>query len=122
AGVWTGVLLLRWWGLWVVLILFVSGLVVAYQTPRSYLIAVGTPSDEAYVRNFHARLDDGGTPYRWSDVYGYVTLPGLGGARPFTATLMLDTAREAPVHIFANGEQMLSETFEPGWRTVMLRV
>ena len=114
--------LLRWWAIWVALLLFLAGLVVAYQSPRSYTIEVGQPSDEAYVKNFHARLDDNGISYRWSDVYGYVALPGLGGSRPFTITIMLDTERQSPVKIFVNGEEIMNETFSPGWRSVTLRV
>src|SRR5690242_4149854 len=71
--------LLAYWPVWALLGLFILAVLVAYQTPRSYRVAVGSPSDEAYVRNFHTRLSDSTGQYRWSDVYGYVLFPGLGG-------------------------------------------
>src|SRR5437879_1791665 len=79
--------LLLWLPVWIVLALALFGMLAAYQIPRSYTIEVGTPQDEAYVRNFHARLEEGGRAYRWSDVYGYVLFPGLGGSRPFTLSV-----------------------------------
>lgn len=114
--------LLRWLPVWAVLLLFLVGMVAAYQAPHSYKIDVGSPQDEAYVRNFHARINDTEPSSRWSDVYGYIAFPGMGGARPFTATITLDTARTALVTIFINGEEMLKGTFEPGWRTLTLRI
>jgi hypothetical protein len=103
-------------------VVFVGVLVASNQTAGRFNVDVGTPSDEAYVRNFHGRLLDGATPYRWSDVYGYVSLPGLGGSRTFTVTIMLDTARTAPLQIFVNGEQLIDRTYTAGWRTLTLRI
>jgi hypothetical protein len=114
--------LLRWWPVWLALVLFIGALVADYQTPGSYSVPVGSPEDEAYVRNFHARMADTTPSYRWSDVYGYVAFPGVGGSRPFTITLTLDPGRGTPVQIFVNGEQMLARTFAPGWQTVTLHV
>jgi hypothetical protein len=122
AATWLG--LLRWWPMWLALGLFVAAMVAAYQVPHRYAIDVGSPSDEAYVRNFHTRLTDTSTgpTYRWSDVYGYVVFPGLGGSRPFTVTVTLDSGRQAPVQIIVNGEQMFSGSSAAGWRTITLRV
>ena len=120
----TWLALLRWWPMWLALGLFVASMVAAYQIPHSYTIDVGSPSDEAYVRNFHTRLTDNsaGPTYRWSDIYGYVLFPGLGGSRPFTVTVTLDTGRQAPVQIIVNGEQMHSGNSAAGWQTITLRV
>ena len=85
--------LLAWLPIWLLLIGFLVGLAVAYQIPHSYSIDVGSPRDQAYVRNFHTRLAEPGHVYRWSGVYGYVSLPGLGGSRPFTMGVELDPAR-----------------------------
>src|SRR5207249_8936460 len=60
--------------------------------------------------------------YRWSDVYGYVLFPGLGGSRPFTLSVDLDPPRPAPVTLIVNGEQVYSQTLLPGWQTVALHV
>ena len=95
---------------------------LTFQVPHTYAIAVGTPQDEAYVQNFHARLSDGERSYRWTDVYGYVSLPGLGGSRPFTVTIDMDPGRPAPITLFVNGVQFFSKTLQPGWTTVVLRV
>jgi hypothetical protein len=114
--------LLLWLPVWIVLGVALAGMLAAYQVPRSYSIGVGTPQDQAYVRNFHARLGDGGKAYRWSDVYGYVLFPGLGGSRAFTLSVELDPLRPAPVTLIVNGEQFYSETLLPGWQTVALHV
>ena len=114
--------LVRWWPPWLAIALFVGALVASYQSPGRYSIQVGSPSDEAYVRNFHARMSDTSPVYRWSDVYGYVLFPGVGGDRPFTVTLTLDPGRTTPVQIFVSGEQMLARNFTQGWQTLTLRV
>src|SRR5437868_3272424 len=62
--------LLAWLPFWVALVVVLGGLVLAYQVPHVYQVDVGTPRDQAYMRNFHTRLDDNGRAYRWSDVYG----------------------------------------------------
>ncbi|MEO8286478.1 MAG: hypothetical protein ABI670_08580 [Chloroflexota bacterium] len=114
--------LLVWWPVWLALLLFVGAIVAAYQMPHTYRVDVGQPSDEAYVRNFHTRLIENDTAYRWSDVYGYVMLPGVGGSRPFTLTISFDPGRPAPVTIIVNGEQLLSREFNAGWQTAVLRI
>src|SRR5438445_8537619 len=91
--------LLLWPPLWLLLALALLGLLLAYQVPHSYAIDVGSPQDQAYVRNFHTRLQEGPQTYRWSDVYGYVAFPGMGGSRPFTVALALDPERRADVAI-----------------------
>src|SRR5207253_9261288 len=98
------------------------GLVGAYQAPHSYRVDVGSPRDQAYIRNFHTRLSEPGHSYRWSDVYGYVSFPGLGGSRPFTVSVELDPARDAPVTLIVDGVSLLSRTLHPGWQTVVLAV
>lgn len=114
--------LLLWLPIWLLLALTLAGLVATYQVPRSYVIAVGTPQDEAFVRNFHGRLSDNGRPYRWSDVYGYLLFPGLGGSRPFTATVELDPGRTAPVTIIINGVTFLDRQLAAGWQSFTFRV
>src|SRR5947209_1522803 len=114
--------LLAWPPVWVVLAATLVGMAAAYQVTRDYTVYVGSPQDEAYVRNFHPRLDEGGRAYRWSDVYGYVLFPGLGGSRPFTLSVALNPPRPAPVTLIVNGEQFYSQTLLPGWQTVALRV
>ncbi|HYP21469.1 MAG TPA: hypothetical protein VEY08_15460 [Chloroflexia bacterium] len=108
--------LLRSWGVWLVLLLVAAGSVAAYQRPATYVVDVGSRQDQAYTRNFHARLEEPSRTYRWSDVYGYVTFPGAGGARPFTVTATLDPARPAAVEIFVNGERFFAADVGPGWR------
>jgi hypothetical protein len=114
--------LLRWWPLLPLLLLFLGAVFLLYQKPGPYLVDVGSPSDEAYTVNFHTRLDDNGTTYRWSDVYGYVLFPGVGGGRPFTANLIVDMGRTAPLQVFINGTQMYSSTLSPGWNYLEMRV
>lgn len=114
--------LLRWFPAWLLVVLVLTGAVVAYQAPRTYTVNVGAPQDQAYTRNFHTRLDEDGHNYRWSDVYGYVLFPGIGGSRPFTLTVTLDPAHSAPVGLFINGERFLQQTLEPGWQTLTFRV
>jgi hypothetical protein len=114
--------LLAWLPVWLLLAAGLAGLVGAYQVPNTYEIDVGSPSDQAYVRNFHTRLEDTGRTYRWSDVYGYVLFPGLGGSRPFTATVELDPARPARVTLIVNGSPLFEGTLQPGWQEIALRV
>lgn len=114
--------LLRWLPVWALLALTIAALIVAYQTAHIYRVDVGAPQDEAYVRNFHSRVSDPAPSYRWSDVYGYVAFPGLGGSRPFTVTVQLDPGRTAPVIIIVNGVTLFSKTLQPGWRDIVLAV
>jgi hypothetical protein len=115
-------LLLNRLPVWLLLAAFVAALVLAYQKPQSYQVDVGTPQDQAYVVNMHSRLqEEGGQTYRWSDVYGYVRFPGLGGQRPFTLTVELDPARVAPVTLIVNGATLFTGTLQPDWQTVALR-
>ncbi|MEP6774250.1 MAG: hypothetical protein ABJA50_01530 [Chloroflexota bacterium] len=114
--------LLKWWVLLPVLLLFLGASFLLYQTPGNYGIDVGSPSDEAYTLNFHTRLSDGPTTYRWSDVYGFVLFPGIGGSRPFTTTLTLDMGRTAPLQVYINGTQMYSSTLASGWNSLVMRV
>ncbi|HVF98197.1 MAG TPA: hypothetical protein VND68_00010 [Chloroflexia bacterium] len=114
--------LLRWWGVWPVLLLVAAASVAAYQRPATYVVDVGSRQDQAYTRNFHARLEEPGRTFRWSDVYGYVTFPGVGGARPFTVTATLDSARPADVEIFVNGERFFAADVGPGWRELAFPV
>src|SRR5213080_343463 len=99
-----------WWPLAPLLAVFVGLVVWVYQTPANYTIDVGGLGDEAYTLNFHGRLAEDAPSYRWSDVYGYVTLPGVGGSRPFTVSVAVDPGRTAPVEVFVNGEQFYSGT------------
>src|SRR3954465_14886752 len=99
-----------WWPLALLLAVFIGLAVWVYQAPGGYSIDVGGLSDEAYTLNFHGRSGEVTPTYRWSDVYGYVTMPGLGGSRPFTVSTAIDPGRTAPVEVFINGEQFYSGT------------
>lgn len=110
--------LLRWLPIWALLGVTVGLAATAYQTPRSYTVNVGSPQDQAYTRNFHTRLAEGERAYRWSDVYGYVSFPGIGGSRPFTVTALLDPGREATVEVFINGERFMQKRLTAGWQTL----
>lgn len=114
--------LLRWWPLLPVLLLFLGAAFLIYQRPGLYVVDIGSPSDEAYTVNFHTRLDDSGATYRWSDVYGYVLFPGIGGGRQSNVSLLVDMGRTAPLQVFINGEQMYSSTLASGWNTLIMRV
>ncbi len=114
--------LLAWVPLWGFLASLLAGVVANYQIPRTYSVDVGSPRDEAYVRNFHGRLSDGSNAYRWSDVYGYVLFPGLGGSRPFTVTLQLDPVRKAKVTVIVNGMTGFEGSLEPGWQEAKVKV
>lgn len=114
--------LLRWWVFLPVILIFLGACFWLYQTSGNYVVDVGSPSDEAYTLNFHTRLSDGPTTYRWSDVYGYLLFPGIGGSRPFTATVTVDTARTAPLQVYINGTQLYSSTLASGWNMLVLRV
>src|SRR5688500_18488651 len=91
--------LIRWLPAWLLPLFVVALMLAAYQSPVAFTVDVGSAQDQAYTRNFHSRVADGGRDYRWSGVYGYVALPGVGGGRPLTATLTLDSERPAPVSI-----------------------
>ena len=104
------------------LVLMAAASVAAYQRPATYVVDVGSRQDQAYTRNFHARLDEPGRTYRWSDVYGYVTFPGAGGSRPFTLTATLDAARPAPIEVFVNGEKFFAAEVGPGWRELSFSI
>ncbi len=114
--------LLKWWVLLPVVLLFLGTAFMLYQTPGNYVVDVGSPSDEAYTLNFHTRLSDGAVTYRWSDVYGYLLFPGIGGSRPLTATITVDMGRTAPLQVFINGTQTYSSTLAPGWNTLVMRL
>src|SRR6476620_10506961 len=95
--------------LWILLSLTLAGAIVAYQIHYSLNLDVGTPIDQAFVRNFHdPRVEDGtGRTFRWSDAYGYVDLSGTGGGVPFDVTLTINTGRpEVPVSVIVNGETL----------------
>ncbi|MDQ3704288.1 MAG: hypothetical protein M3437_03520 [Chloroflexota bacterium] len=117
-----GLRLLRWWVVWPGLLLIVSLSVLAYQLPGTYVVDVGSPQDQAYTRNFHARLEEPGGTYRWSDVYGYVSFPGMGGARPFTLTITLDAQRRAPIEVHVNGVRFFAGEVVPGWQELSFRI
>ncbi len=111
--------------LWILLSLTLAGAIVAYQIHYSFNLDVGTPIDQAFVRNFHdTRVEDGtGRTFRWSDAYGYIDLSGTGGGVPFDVTLTINTGRpEVPVSVIVNGETLLQSTFSEGWRTLTLPV
>ena len=110
------------WALWPIVLAILALAVLAYQRPGSYVVDVGSRSDQAYTRNFHTRLEDMGRTYRWSDVYGYVAFPGVGGSRPFTITTTIDTQRPAPIEIHINGERFFQGEVDPGWQTFSFKV
>ena len=114
--------LLRWWPAWAVLVAALGGLTLSYQMPHTYSVDIGSAQDQLYVRNFHGRSEEGTPSYRWSGVYSYVAFPGLGGSRPFTASLTLDPERPAPVTIIVNGETLFDGELQPGWQTLTLPV
>ncbi len=114
--------LLVWLPVWVGVGAAVAAATLAYQLPHTYTVEVGSGQDQAYVRNFHARMPSAGRTCRWSDLYGYVGFPGVGGSRPFTLTLTLNPGRRAPVQIIINGERFLDRTLDEGWQTVRFRV
>jgi hypothetical protein len=107
---------------WVLTVALAVTVGLLTQRPVEVEVDVGSPRDEAFVRNFHTRLEEPGTTYRWSDVYGYIALPGVGGSRPFTVELTLDVPRPAPVTVIVNGETLFEQEVSPGWRTVELAV
>jgi hypothetical protein len=117
-----GLRLLRWWVIWPVVLLVAALSVVSYQHPGTYLVDVGSRQDQAYTRNFHARLEEPGRTYRWSDVYGYVSFPGAGGSRPFTLTVTFDTQRPARVEVHVNGEIFYDSDVEPGWHDLTFTI
>ncbi|HEX8231058.1 MAG TPA: hypothetical protein VF826_17355 [Chloroflexia bacterium] len=114
--------LLRWWVVWPGLMLVMGLSVAAYQIPGTYIVDVGSPQDQAYTRNFHTRLEESGRTYRWSDVYGYVSFPGVGGSRPFTLTVTLDAQRTAPVEVHVNGVRFFASEVVPGWQELTFRI
>jgi hypothetical protein len=121
ASEWRWIRRALWWPLLPLLAAFVAAVILAYQSPAGYTVDVGAPQDEAYTRNFHARSDT--VPgYRWSDVYGYIVFPGVGGSRPFTVELAIDPERTAPVDVFINGEQFFSSPLDSGWHHLTFRV
>src|SRR6476619_198948 len=104
-----------WWPLALLLVVFIGLVAWVYQAPGEYSIDVGGLSDEAYTLNFHGRTGEVTPTYRWSDVYGYVALPGLGGSRPFVVSMAIGPGRTAPVEVIVNGEQFYSGTLDAGW-------
>jgi hypothetical protein len=114
--------LLWWWPAWATLGAVLLALTLAYQVPHTYSVDIGSAQDQLYVRNFHGRSEEETPSYRWSGVYSYVAFPGLGGSRPFTASLTLDPERTAPVTIIVNGETLFEGVLQPGWQTLTLAV
>ncbi len=117
-----GLRLLRWWAVWPGLLLVAALSVAAYQLPGTYVVDVGSPQDQAYTRNFHTRLEEPGRTYRWSDVYGYVSFPGVGGSRPFTLTVTLDAQRRVPIEVYVNGVNFFAGEVVPGWQELTFRI
>jgi hypothetical protein len=114
--------LLAWLPVWLLPVVLVAAVTLSTQRPMDFLLDVGSPRDEAFMRNFHTRLEEPGVTYRWSDVYGYIVLAGVGGGRPFTVDVVLDVPRPAPVTVIVNGEPMFDEEIRPGWQTITLQV
>ncbi len=103
---------------WAIVALTLLGAVAAYQVRHAYDIDVGSPADQAYVRNFHDReaADSGGPTFRRGDTYSFLVLPGLGGGAPYSVTLTLQPGRpDVPVTVIINGQTFLQQPLPAQW-------
>jgi hypothetical protein len=114
--------LLAWFPVWLLPAALVAAIMLSTQKPVEFRVDVGTPRDEAFVRNFHTRLEEPGHTYRWSDIYGYIVLPGVGSAWSSRLTLGIDVPRTEAVTVIMNGTAVFEGEVVPGWRTLTTRV
>ncbi|GIV95503.1 MAG: hypothetical protein KatS3mg057_0160 [Herpetosiphonaceae bacterium] len=95
------------------------------QLRPSAVCIVGAGTDLACARGFETREHDGRRPFRWSNGYAEVHLPGAGLAAPGVATIVLRSGRPAgalpvPVQLGLNGRQLVAFAAPPEERRLRL--
>ncbi|MDQ2807840.1 MAG: hypothetical protein M3Z04_13175 [Chloroflexota bacterium] len=110
--------------LWAVLALTLGGLIAAYQVRHSYSLDLGSPSDQAYVSNFQDRdAEPNASDFRFSGLYSYVTLPGLGGGVPYTLSVTLKPVRvNLPITLILDGAPLFQGPISGTWQTLTFRI
>ncbi|HUS16500.1 MAG TPA: hypothetical protein VM536_15995, partial [Chloroflexia bacterium] len=111
-------------GIWLLLAAAEAGAVAATQVRHAYDIDVGSPADQAYVRNFQERdVETGGRTYRPSGVYSYLVLPGVGGDVPYSLTVALRAdGANVPAAILVNGESLWQGRPNGEWQQVTVAI
>jgi hypothetical protein len=112
----------------VVYILFLLGLGVlflAYQARMPLAVDLGTRGDEAHIADFHTPEKVDGLSYRWSCHRSVVSFPGLAAYTPAILQLRLNGSRPAhiappQVAVLANGHELASFSVMDGFETYEL--
>lgn len=106
--------------LWLVGLAALIVLSAAFQTPYSYDVDIGSPSDRAFVIDgLHDREKDDARTFRWTSERGRVVIPALT-AGEWRLTLALNgwQPEGAPrLGLEVNGVELTFKT-EPDWQTV----
>lgn len=96
---------------YVLALISIAVLFVAYQAKPRFEIDVGEHGDTFYVRDFHdiEQVDD--LSYRWTSGRSYIVLPGIGGYAPALLQLRLNGHRPADlppptVSLRVNGREL----------------
>ncbi len=69
--------------LWLALLIGVLAIALAYQSPRSFLVDIGSSLDEPYMVGFHEPEQNAEANYRWSTANSAAVFPGMG--KPLTS-------------------------------------
>ena len=101
--------------LYVLGVISVAVLTLAYQVKAPIQIDLGEKGDGSYLRNFHDSERADGVSYRWSSDRSSVALPGIGGNAPALLRVRLNGSRPSGlplprVSIAANGHEVASFT------------
>ena len=101
--------------LYVLGVISVAVLFLAYQVKAPIQIDLGEKGDGSYLRNFHDAERADGVSYRWSSDRSSVALPGIGGNAPALLRVRLNGSRPSGlplprVSIAANGHEVASFT------------
>lgn len=105
-------------------VISIAALFVAYQVKASFEIDLGEQGDEVYLHNFYSIETADDLSYRWSSDKSIIYLPGIGGYAPALLGLRLNGSRPAGlplpiVTLTVNGRELTRftatdefETFE----------
>jgi hypothetical protein len=111
--------------LWIIVALTLVAAIPAYQVRHAYDIDVGSPGDQAYMRNFRDREFDDATGglFRRGGTDSYVVLPGVGGGTAYSVTVTLNPGHpnfQATINL--NGETYLAQVLPNGWQSYTFSV
>lgn len=79
--------------LYVVAVVSLAAIFLAYQVKTPLVIDLGQNGDEAYINGFHAAERADGLSYRWTSDRSSILIPGAGAYTPVVSHLSLNGSR-----------------------------